>query len=63
MTIAVLCTGCGGPSSSHNSMEAGTETDDRRDTANVAPRGHTPSPSVAVLTIHVKDMGTRLNLL
>ena len=60
---AVLCTGCGGSSTSDNSTTAGTVAADPRDADNLAPRGQTLSPSVARVTIHVKDMGTKLNLL
>jgi len=60
---AVLCAGCGGSSAPTNSTTSGTKADDSRDAANLARRGHTPGPSVVVVTLHVKDMGTKLNLL
>ena len=60
---AVLCTGCSGAASSANSAKAGTAADDQKDAASAAPRGQTPSNRTAVVTFHVKDMGTRLNLL
>jgi hypothetical protein len=60
---AVLCTGCGGTATSGKSTTAGTVADDPRDAATVAPRELAPSSSAAVVTLHVKDMGTKLNLL
>ena len=59
----VLCTGCGGSSTSGNLTTAGTGADNPKNAAKAVPRGQTPSPSVAVVTFHVKDMGTKLNLL
>ena len=63
MTIAVFCTGCGGSSTSANSATAYTAADDQKDATSAARRGLSPSNLTAVVTFHVKDMGTRLNLL
>lgn len=59
----VFCAGCGRSPASGNPTTGRTEADAPSDTAIVARRGQTPSSSVAVVTLHVKDMGTKLNLL
>ena len=58
---ALFCCGCGGSSTPGAATTGGTETGRAKDKGVAA--GQTPTPSIVVVTFHVKDMGKRLNLL
>ena len=58
---ALFCCSCGGSSTPGAATTAGADTGRAKDKGVAA--GQTPTPSVVVVTLHVKDMGKRLNLL
>ena len=61
--VAVLAytgSGCGG-SSVVKSPAAGSKSEPKD--GDSGPLGEKPSPSIALVTFHVQDMGTKLNLL
>ena len=60
---AVLCSGCGSSAAPGAPATDGVKKGSVKAAGSVPPHDQTPTPTVAKVTFHVKDMGKRLNLL
>jgi hypothetical protein len=66
-TVAILaillCAGCGDSKSPGNAAATQGEPPASNSAGDESSHAPSPSPAIASVTIHVKEMGTKLNLL